>query len=1088
MKRKYISMVIAVTIIASLFAAPVLEVHAGLNTDTTSGNLIWRINTTTGQLSVTGTGTMNNWTATGAPWYNHRAIIKSATIDARIIRIGNNAFGGCVNLKNVTANGVVAIGDNAFSGCISLESIDIADSMPNVTTIGDFVFNGCSDLKSINIPENVTSIGHDIFIGCRNLETITFTGSLNQSANGIYRVDSNGVLHEFTGANPTRAMKAPIGLSEYTIEDTVVRIDAEAFAYSDMVNVVIPASVNSIGRDAFSWSVFLKKATFEGHAPQTLPSGTRQLFENVASGFIIYYYPYTLRWPTPPSTNWRGYTAIAMTSYVTLDRSVVALELDKTTRLQATVHPTNASQIVTWSTNDPAVATVTPEGVVHARSLGTAIITVTAEGGQTATCRVQVVEAVVPVTSVILNKNQMTLTMNGASDSTLAAVIYPLDATNKGVTWSSSNTNVAYVDDIPFDPEAPGSGSATPTSLQRLIVPVAPGATTITVRTQDGNKVATCVVTVTARPTFIPVSSISLTTTTIATGATIDMSELARVQPSNATNKDITWEISSHSLTPGLAGGIFSIPTITPGGALSVPFGQTGTIVLEATIANGLAEIERVGEDGNTIEWGYPENIDYIRSFTINVVSFLPVTSITGLPTQAYAGVPLQLSGTVNPASASYRTIKWSVGGVNTAEAYLDPVTGVLLAQRPGTVSIIATVENGVMSGDKLGNYTQTFSIRVNPYITYALDLRANPGGSVRGADSGQYASGEKITITAIPSHGYIFSGWHSENGGEFTDASHTTTVFTMPGNATTVTAFFTYTGIPAGSIGDGGGIILPTPVHYFTNSSVYTKNTTVTFGHVTLRDYQLFSHVSLNGVQLTRGSHYTASRLSGYTEIIFANGYLDTLNQGAHTLTVHFSDHVTVSAVFTILSTSHVSQLHYDVFSSDWYFASVEYVSSRGWMAARSWEPGRFRPNDPVTQGEVIDALYRMTGTPTVINANGQPLQGRDAALEWVLANGILPTGGSYNLDSSITRQDIALLLAQLVTALRLRYPVVRSAPNFTDEWQIAIIARTPVTNLYRAAIINGRTSATFVPMGNMTRAEFATILNRFAEAMSGF
>ena len=154
--------------------------------------------------------------------------------------------------------------------------------------------------------------------------------------------------------------------------------------------------------------------------------------------------------------------------------------------------------------------------------------------------------------------------------------------------------------------------------------------------------------------------------------------------------------------------------------------------------------------------------------------------------------------------------------------------------------------------------------------------------------------------------------------------------------------------------------------------------------------------------------------------------------------------------------------------------------------MSARSTEPGRFRPNDPVTQGEVIDAMYRMAGSPTVINQYGQPLQGRDASSEWVLSNGILPVSGYLNLNSPVTRQDIALMLSRLATALRLKYPVIRDTPAFADEWEIEPAARTPVINLFRAGIINGRSASTFVPLGNMTRAEFATVMYRFNEGMS--
>jgi hypothetical protein len=221
-------------------------------------------------------------------------------------------------------------------------------------------------------------------------------------------------------------------------------------------------------------------------------------------------------------------------------------------------------------------------------------------------------------------------------------------------------------------------------------------------------------------------------------------------------------------------------------------------------------------------------------------------------------------------------------------------------------------------------------------------------------------AGGETLQITATPAAGYMFSGWNSLNGGSFADANSPTTVFTMPGNATTVTAFFSFIGLPGGFTGNNvGGVILPTPVHYFTNTSVYIRNSGVAFGHVTIRDFQLFSHVSLNGRALTRNAHFTATRLSGSTEIILTNGYLDGLNQGQHTLTVHFTDHVSVSTVFTVIvAAQQLSLMHSDVFPSDWFSASVDFVTQRGLMTGSSTDPGLFRPHDLVTQGEVIDAL----------------------------------------------------------------------------------------------------------------------------------
>ncbi|MCL2151449.1 MAG: leucine-rich repeat protein [Oscillospiraceae bacterium] len=1117
MKKRLICLVLTMTLIGVSIAMPTRDALAAVYGPANFGtNLTWKLDTVTGELNIgvssgSSSGSMpTNWSSTGAPWYNQRAAIKSAVFDSRVANIGQYAFYGCANLESVRAIGVTSVGQYAFSGCVSITSVNMPIDMPAVTSIGDYAFNGCAALATVVLPLSVNAIGTGAFAGCSSLKELSIGGG---TGNSSFLVDSSGVLIKLyaSGNNAGQAeriIKAPVGLSnDYSgIQSTVKDIDPGAFAHSNLETVTIPGSVNNIGLDAFSWSLFLKEAIFEGDAPQTLPSGTRGIFDNVASGFTIHYYPFALRWPTSLSTNWRGYTAVAMTSYITLNRSAVALEIGATTQLAATVYPTNASQKVEWrvvrqsepetGTSEPeigaeehVVVTVTPEGVVHAARLGWADITATstrADGVSVTSppCRIYVVERNVAVTGVALNKTHMTLTAGGASD-TLAAVIYPLDSTNKELVWSSSNTNVAYVDAISnddSDPGDPGGSTDSDSPRQRLVVPVAPGSATITVKTEDGGLVATCNVTVVAAPSFVPVSNITLSTTTIASGATVNLTELATIQPSNATNQYISWRVVEQT-TQGVTvsfGGDLQFPADTPW--------QTGTVVIEATVINGLAEIISAGENG--IEWGYPDNIDYTKRFTINITSFLPVTGISGVPTLAYAGVPLQLTGTVEPVGTSSKKIEWSQDmATNTAGARLDPDNGLLIAQWPGMVSVKAVVKNGRFASDgTLVAYEQTFIIKVDPYITQNLDLRANPGGSVSGAGAGRFAGGETVTITATPAQGYVFAGWNSTNGGDFADAGRATTQFTMPGNATTVTAFFTYVGLAVGSGGSGGEVVLPTPVHYFTNSSVYIQNSGVSFGHVTVRDYQLFSYVTLDGVTLSRNGHYTASRLNGYTEIVIANGYLDALYQGQHTLTIHFSDYVTVSAVFTVIWTSEASRTYSDVNPSDWYYASVEYVSSRGWMTAKSAEPGRFRPADAVTQGEVIDAMYRMAGSPTVMNQHGQALQGRDASYEWARSISIAPIGGYYNLGSPITRQDIALMFAQLVSVLRLKYPVVRDTPAFADDWQIEPAARTPVINLYRAGIINGRSDSTFVPLGNMTRAEFAAVLHRFAVALGGW
>ena len=181
---------------------------------------------------------------------------------------------------------------------------------------------------------------------------------------------------------------------------------------------------------------------------------------------------------------------------VSLNKTTTSIQVGASEQLTATIEPNNATnKAVNWSSNPTSVATVDNSGNVTAVAEGTATITVTTQdGNKTATCTVTVTPASsdpVAVTGVSLNKTSTTLTVGGSE--TLTASVQPSNATNKAVNWSSNPTSVATVD---------SNGKVTA---------VAEGTATITVTTQDGNKTATCTVTVNAAPPTPPTPPTTLT-------------------------------------------------------------------------------------------------------------------------------------------------------------------------------------------------------------------------------------------------------------------------------------------------------------------------------------------------------------------------------------------------------------------------------------------------------------------------------------------------------------------------------------------------------------------------------------------------
>ena len=170
---------------------------------------------------------------------------------------------------------------------------------------------------------------------------------------------------------------------------------------------------------------------------------------------------------------------------VSLNRSNLTFSSNgETFDLKATVRPANATNSkVSYSSSDPLVATVSSTGVVTAVAEGSAVITVkTADGNYTASCRVVVKypePEVIHVESVSLSSKSLRFEEKNRTVS-LSATVLPMDAENRSVVWSSSNSSVARVDSL---------GNVTSVSN---------GTCIITVRSLDGSKVDTCTVTVDA--------------------------------------------------------------------------------------------------------------------------------------------------------------------------------------------------------------------------------------------------------------------------------------------------------------------------------------------------------------------------------------------------------------------------------------------------------------------------------------------------------------------------------------------------------------------------------------------------------------
>ena len=339
------------------------------------------------------------------------------------------------------------------------------------------------------------------------------------------------------------------------------------------------------------------------------------------------------------------------------------------------------------------------------------------------------------------------------------------------------------------------------------------------------------------------------------------------------------------------------------------------------------------------------------------------------------------------------------------------------------------------------------------------------------GSGSGEYKSGETVTITADRRSGYTFEKWTVDSGNvTLAKETDSTTTFTMPAENVTVTATYRYNGGSGSGSGSSSGIVikdekgkvlgkadpdtgiveLPIPPVPAASSSRQAEELEITIPKNTT------VKVEIPVRNVTPGTVVVIVYADGTEEIVRTS--VVTKNGVALELTAS----VTVKVYDN-------SKFFSDVPAANWASDAVAFASSRELFNGTG--ANTFSPNAPMTRQMLMTVLARLDGTDTSGNAYAK-------GMEWAIRNGV--SNGS-DPEGKITREQLATMLWRYAGS-----PSVSGRmTGFADADQISGYAEDAMLWATKAGIIGGKGNGQLDPKGYATRAEVAAMLMRYCNTL---
>ena len=269
-KTKVLSFLLTIALLMALFptiAIPASAETLSGNCGAQGGNVTWTLDTSTGALTISGSGNMYPYESYyDIPWRSYMLDIITVNIQEGVTSISPFAFDDGKNITSISVpNTVSAIGRNAFCACLELTSITIPSG---VTRIEMGTFQGCEKITSFVLPPYLTYIGFGAFGSCTSLLSINIPNTVYEIEQGAFE-HCTGLFSVTLSSNITRipygCFDNCISLKSIDMPNGITTIGERAFNQCiNLETVIVPQSVTMVEADAFNGC---SKATITFYTP-----------------------------------------------------------------------------------------------------------------------------------------------------------------------------------------------------------------------------------------------------------------------------------------------------------------------------------------------------------------------------------------------------------------------------------------------------------------------------------------------------------------------------------------------------------------------------------------------------------------------------------------------------------------------------------------------------------------------------------------------------------------------------------------------------------------------------------------------------